>query len=304
MEVLSNVFSIEMLNSTIRMAIPLILASVGGTICERSGVINLGLEGMMLSGAFGAVAGTYLFGSPWLGILTAIIVGGCFGLLHACLCLKYKTNQSVCGIGINILVGGLTIVLTRAFWNSDGMSAQVEKLPVFSIPGLKSLPGIGNLFTKQSPYLPITILIVIVAWFIFYRTKIGLRLRSIGDHPQAAATVGINVVRYRYVAVTISGMLCGLGGAYLSIAQSNLFVKDMVAGRGFMALAAMILGAWNPVGAMGASLVFAFAQALRMNLDMEIPNQFMLMLPYLLTLVVLVFFGRRAKGPQAAGVVE
>ena len=286
MEHITDIFSMEMLASTIRMAIPLILASIGGTICERSGIVNLGLEGMMLAGAFGGVLGTFLFGNPWLGVLTAVLVGGLLGLGHATLCVKYKTNQSVSGIGINILVSGLTIVLTRAIWNSDGMSGQVEKL--------------GN----PNSYVVITVLVVAVAWFIMYRTKIGLRLRAIGDQPHAAETVGIHVSRYRYACVTICGMLCGLAGAYLSIVQSNLFVKEMVAGRGYMALAAMILGAWNPVGALAASLVFAFAQALRMNLQIEIPSQLMLMLPYALTLIVLMTFGRNAKGPQSAGKIE
>lgn len=301
---LESIFSMEMILSTLRMAIPLVLASVGGTLCERSGIINLGIEGMMLSGAFGAVFGTHLTGSPWFGVLFALLVGGMFGILHAVMCVQFKTNQSVSGIGINVLVSGLTIVLTRAVWKSDGMSGQVEKLPSFSVPVLKDLPVLGALFTKQSPYLLMTALIVAGAWFVMYRTKAGLRLRSIGDHPQAAETVGINVSKYRYVAVTVCGMLCGLGGGYLSIVQSNLFVKDMVAGRGFMALAAMILGGWNPVGALLASIVFAFAQALRINLKVQIPNQLMLMLPYFITLLVLIFFGRRVKGPQASGNIE
>lgn len=187
---MDSILSMEMLLSTLRMAIPLVLASVGGTLCERSGIINLGIEGMMLSGAFGAVYGTYISGNPWIGVLFAILVGGLFGILHAVLCIRFKTNQSVSGIGINVFVSGLTIVLTRAVWKSDGMSGQVEKLPAVSIPGLKELPVIGTLFTEQSPYLFITAGIVLGAWFFMYRTKAGLRLRAIGDHPQAAQTVG------------------------------------------------------------------------------------------------------------------
>ena len=240
---MDSILSMEMLLSTLRMAIPLVLASVGGTLCERSGIINLGIEGMMLSGAFGAVYGTYISGNPWIGVLFAILVGGLFGILHAVLCIRFKTNQSVSGIGINVFVSGLTIVLTRAVWKSDGMSGQVEKLPAVSIPGLKELPVIGTLFTEQSPYLFITAGIVLGAWFFMYRTKAGLRLRAIGDHPQAAQTVGINVSLYRYVAVTFCGMLCGLAGGYLSIVQSNLFVKEMGCRPGdSLALAAMILG--------------------------------------------------------------
>lgn len=303
MDNLQQLFSMNMVLATLRMAIPLTLASIGGTLCERSGIINLGIEGMMLSGAFGAVVGTHVTGNPWLGTLFAIIIGGLCGLLHAVLCIKYRTNQSVSGVGINILASGLTIVLCRAIWESDGISGSVSQVPPITIPVLNKIPVLGVLFEKQSPYLYMTILIVVVSWYMMYRTKVGLRLRTIGDHPKAAATAGINVTKYRYVAVLICGMLCGLGGAYLSIVQSNLFVKDMVAGRGYMALAATIFGGWNPAGSFFASLLFAFAQAIRINLTLNIPEQFVQMLPYVLTLLVLMGVGRKVKGPQAAGTI-
>ena len=303
MENLQQLFSMNMVMATLRMAIPLTLASIGGTICERSGIINLGIEGMMLSGAFGAVAGTYMTGNPWLGMLFAVVIGGLCGLLHAVLCIRYRTNQSVSGVGINVLASGLTIVLCRAIWETDGISASVTQIPSVTIPGLNKIPLLGALFDKQSPYLYFTLIIVIISWYILYRTKIGLRLRTIGDHPKAAATAGINVTKYRYTAVILCGMLCGLGGSFLSIVQSNLFVKDMVAGRGYMALAAMIFGGWNPAGSFFASLLFAFAQAIRINLTLDIPEQFVQMLPYLLTLLVLMGVGRKVKGPQASGKI-
>lgn len=282
---LSDIFSIAMLMSTIRMAIPLIFGAVGGTICERSGIVNLGIEGMMLSGAFGAVAGTHLTGNPWIGVLVALGVGGIFGFIHALLCVKFKTNQSVSGIGINIFAGGLTVVLTRAIWNTDGLSGRVAKLP-------------------QAPYMVFAVAVVLIAWFVLYRTKVGLRLRAIGDHPQAAASVGIHVSRYRYAAVTVCGMLCGMGGAYLSIVQNTMFVQDMTAGRGYMALAAMIFGGWNPLGAALGSLIFAFAQAIRIQVELPIPDQILQMLPYVITLAALVIAGRGRRGPEASGVVE
>lgn len=303
MENLQQLFSMNMVMATLRMAIPLTLASIGGTICERSGIINLGIEGMMLSGAFGAVAGTYMTGNPWLGMLFAVVIGGLCGLLHAVLCIRYRTNQSVSGVGINVLASGLTIVLCRAIWETDGISASVTQIPAVTIPGLNKIPLLGALFDKQSPYLYFTLIIVIISWYILYRTKTGLRLRTIGDHPKAAATAGINVTKYRYTAVILCGMLCGLGGSFLSIVQSNLFVKDMVAGRGYMALAAMIFGGWNPAGSFFASLLFAFAQAIRINLTLDIPEQFVQMLPYLLTLLVLMGVGRKVKGPQASGKI-
>ncbi len=173
-----------------------------------------------------------------------------------------------------------------------------------SIPFLHNLPVIGPLFDNQSPYLYITILIVAISWYMMYRTKTGLRLRTIGDHPQAAAAAGIDVTRYRYTAVIICGMLCGLSGSFLSIVQSNLFVKEMVAGRGYIALAATIFGGWNPLGSFLASLLFAFSQAVRITLDFNIPEQFLQMLPYLLTMFVLIIAGGKAKGPQASGDIK
>ena len=304
MEVLESIFSMNMLMATIRMAVPLVLASIGGVLCERSGIINLGIEGMMLMGAFGAVVGAHFTGSAWLGVLFGIIVGGLFGLLHALLCIKFRTNQSVSGVGINIFASGLTIVLCRAIWDSDGSSGTVEQVPTMTIPLLNKIPVLGQLFENQSPFLYITAIIVVVSWYVMYKSNVGLRLRTIGDHPKAAATAGVNVTKYRYVCVILCGMLCGMAGAYLSIVQSNLFVKEMVAGRGFMAMAATIFGGWNPAGSLLASLLFAFAQALRINVEMALPQRILQMVPYLLTLVVLIGFGRRVQGPKAAGDIK
>lgn len=301
---MEQLFTMNMLFSTLRMAIPLTLASIGGVICERSGIVNLGIEGMMLIGAFGAVAGTHMTGSPWLGVVVAMLAGGLVGLLHAVLCIRFRTNQSVSGVGINIFASGFTIVMCRAIWSNDGISGAVEQIPSVTVPGLSSIPVIGSFFSGQSPYLYVTIIIVAFAWFVMYRTNVGLRLLTIGDHPKAAATAGINVTKYRYISVVICGMLCGLAGSFLSIVQSNLFVKDMVAGRGYMALAATIFGGWNPLGSFLASLLFAFAQAIRINIHLEIPEQFLQMLPYLLTMLVLIGVGRRVKGPKAAGDIK
>lgn len=304
MEIFESIFSMNMLMATLRMAVPLAIASIGSVICERSGIINLGIEGMMLSGAFGAVVGAHYTSNPWLGVLAGVLTGGLFGLIHALLCIKFRTNQSVSGVGINIFASGLTIVLCRAIWDSDGSSGTVEQVSNITIPGLNKIPLIGQLFDKQSPFLYITALIVFVSWYIMYKTNVGLRLRTIGDHPKAAATAGVNVTRYRYVCVILCGMLCGLAGAYLSVDQSNLFVKEMVAGRGFMALAATIFGGWNPAGSLLASLLFAFAQALRINVSMALPQRILQMVPYVLTLLVLIVFRRRAQGPQAAGDIK
>jgi ABC-type uncharacterized transport system permease subunit len=277
---------------------------VGATICERSGIINLGVEGMMLIGAFGGVLGTHISSDPWFGVLLAMLCGGLLALIHAVLSIRFKTNQTVSGVGINILAQGLTVVLARVVWQTDGISGSVAQLPNVTVPLLKDIPVLGALFRDQSPFLYIMLFISFAAWFVMYRTKVGLRLRTIGDHPRAASTVGIDVKKYRYVAVVICGMLCGLAGAYLSIVQNNLFVNNMVAGRGFMALAANIFGGWNPMGSFLASLLFALAQAIRINLSLPIPDQFVQMVPYALTLLMLIVVGRRAKAPEALGVID
>jgi len=305
MEHVSSIFSGDIIMLTLRLAIPIVLAAVGETFCERSGVMNLGIEGMMLIGALGGVLGSYITGDPWLGVLFAIIIGAVAGFLYAVLCVKFKADQVVSGIGVNMLALGFTTVMIHAIWKRDGMSGTVAQVKNVTVPFIKDIPVIGRLFDNQSPFLYLTLFIVAAGWYVMYKTKIGLRLRSIGDHPQAAETVGIDVARYRYACVTLCGILAGMAGAYLSIVQNNLFVQDMVAGRGFMAIAANIFGGWNPVGSFIASLVFAFAQALRLNLaDLNIPDQFIQMLPYVLTLVVLVGVAKKAKGPEALGKIE
>jgi ABC-type uncharacterized transport system permease subunit len=301
---MDSLFSFNIILTTLRFAIPLALAGVGATICERSGIINLGVEGMMLIGAFGGVLGTHISSDPWFGVLFAMLCGGLLALIHAVLSIRFKTNQTVSGVGINILAQGLTVVLARVVWQTDGISGSVAQLPNVTVPLLKDIPVLGALFRDQSPFLYIMLFISFAAWFVMYRTKVGLRLRTIGDHPRAASTVGIDVKKYRYVAVVICGMLCGLAGAYLSIVQNNLFVNNMVAGRGFMALAANIFGGWNPMGSFLASLLFALAQAIRINLSLPIPDQFVQMVPYALTLLMLIVVGRRAKAPEALGVID
>lgn len=305
MDSILSVFSGGILLLTLRLAIPIILASVGETFCERSGVMNLGIEGMMLMGAISGVIGSYATGNPWLGMLFALVTGGLLGFIYAVICIRFKADQVVSGIGINMLASGLTIVMVHVIWKRDGMSDTVAQIENITVPYLKNIPVIGSLFSNQSPFIYITLIIVAVGWYIMYKTKAGLRLRAIGDHPQAAETVGINVTLYRYICVTLCGLLAGMAGSYLSIVQNNLFVQEMVAGRGFMAIAANIFGGWNPVGSMVASLIFAFAQALRLNLsDLNIPDQFIQMLPYVLTLIVLIVVAKKAKGPEALGKID
>jgi len=226
------------------------------------------------------------------------------GWLYGLFCLKWKAQQSVVGVGVNLFASGATAVLLKAIWQAEGMSESVASIPNITVPVLNKIPVIGGLFKSQSPYLYLTILIVAAVWIFFYKTKYGVRYRAIGDQPFAVQSCGVNVNRYRYIAMMVSGALAGLAGSYLSISQNNLFVVDMTAGRGFMGLAANIFGGWNPIGSMGAGLVFAVAQAGRFYLNdsaIQIPSQIIQMLPYVVTLVILLIVGKKAKGPESLG---
>lgn len=287
---------------TLQLSVPIVLGALCGTIAERGGVILLGVEGIMLVGAFAGVAGSYMAGSAMAGVILSLVLGGVIGWFYALFCLKWKAHQSVVGVGINLFASGITAVMLKAIWQTEGMSESVASIPNITVPGLSGIPIIGALFKDQSPYLYAMFVIVAAVWVIFYKTKFGLRYRAIGDQPFAVQTAGVSVNRYRYIAMIAAGSIAGLAGSYLSISQNNLFVVDMTAGRGFMGLAANIFGGWQPLGSMGAGMVFAVAQAARFYLtDLAIPSQIVQMLPYAVTLVVLLFVGKRVKGPEALG---
>ena len=302
MEILTTMVNLLMM--TFRLSIPIALAAIGVTISERSGVINLGIEGIMLLGAMGAVVGSHIAGSAWIGLFVALATGVVVGGLYALFVLGFKANQSVIGIGLNSLASGLTVVTVKSIWNKEGISGTVDQLGTFTVPFLHKIPTIGTMMTDQSPLIPITLFVSLFAAYVLGRTKVGLRLTSIGEHPLAAATAGIPVMRYRTLAIIVGSALAALGGAYLSVVHSNLFVNNMVAGRGFMAIAANILGGWNPIGALLASLLFAFTQALRFQFSyIQMPEQISQLIPYVITLLVLVGVGRKAKSPAKLGVL-
>jgi simple sugar transport system permease protein len=293
---------ISLLAATLRISPPIALASIGGAYSERSGIINIGLEGMILIGAFTGVMATHYVGNPWIGVLAAIIAGGLFGLLHAVLCIRFKANQVVSGVGVNILALGLSTLLLQVIWGNRGASDSVPGLAPVHLPLIADIPVIGDIIGKQNPLVYIMLVLVVVSWAIMFRTPFGLRLRAVGENPEAADTVGIHVHKIQYICVTFSGMLSGLGGAYLSLGWLNLFSQNMSAGRGFMALAANIFGKWNPAGAFGASLLFSFTDALQIKLQgVGIPIQFIQMIPYILTILVLAGAVRRAIPPAAIG---
>ena len=265
-------------------------------IAERAGVICLGVEGMMIFGAFFAVAGCYFTESPWLGLLLAVFSGIVIGLVYGLFAVVLRGQQVVVGVAINFFAAGITPMLTQQIWGREGASETVTSMPKLDLSVIFG----GN--AGLSWFVPITAVIVAGMWFFIYKTKFGLRLRMIGDFPLGMQTCGINTNRYKMGAMAVCGILSAVGGAYLSIGYGNLFVTDMVAGRGYMGVAANIFGGWTPLGGALAALFFAAAQTLRYSLtNFNLPSQLMQMLPYLATLIALVLFARNSKSPEGLG---
>jgi ABC-type uncharacterized transport system permease subunit len=322
---LSDFFTPDLFASAIRMATPLALAAIGGTICERAGVVNIALEGIMLIGAFfGVVVTLALQVSPvafladnavWFGLVAAVLSGIALSGIHAFASITLRMDQVVSGTALNILALGLTGFMMQVLYKhsgaTNGIAHQIR--PVFDFAassggGFLSTVWywIDQLFLSYTPIVYMAIIAAVVGQWAMYRTRWGLRLRALGEHPRAADTVGIRVVAGRYAAVLISGALGGLAGANLSLEQVGSFSENMTSGRGFIALAANIFGRWTPVGSYLASLLFGFAEALQIKMQafsdvIKIPVQFYLMLPYVLTVVVLAGFMGRAVGPAEVG---
>lgn len=300
----SLILLIGLLAATLRVATPLLLAMVGVVYSERSGVINIGVEGIMLFGAFWAVAISYYTTSAWLGLLGATLIGGLLGLVHAWTSVSLKANQIVTGVAINLLAVGVTNYLLIAFWQQPGASPLVSAISVVRVPFLADLPVVGQLFASQNALTYFSLLVVAIAQIILFHTPLGLRIRAVGEHPLAADTVGINVSAIRYGCVIFSGLMAGLAGAALSLGQLSFFTKQMTQGRGFIALGAMIFGKWTPLGGLGACLLFGFADALQLVLQAKgipIPSDLLMSIPYVFTLVALAGFVGRAVAPAAIG---
>lgn len=279
--------------SALRFATPLTLAALGGLYSERSGIVNIALEGMMLIGAFFAILGADKLGTWVAGVVVAIVAGGLFSLLHAFATVSYHADQIISGTALILMAGGLVNYLNLTIYGAQGTPAEVSRVP--TVP--ESVPGLGGL----SLLVPAMIGLLFATSFVVFRTPFGLRLRSVGEHPRAADTVGINVVRMRYTAVVLSGMFSGLAGAYISFNVGN-YSENMTAGAGFIALAALIFGKWNPFGAFFASLLFGFAQALGTRLQGKgIPPEIVTSLPYILTIVALAGFVGTSRPPAAVG---
>ncbi|MGB3635250.1 MAG: ABC transporter permease [Rubrobacteraceae bacterium] len=291
------------LSSTIRNATPLVFAAMGGMFSERSGVVNIALEGLMLISAFAGVVGAFLTGSAWIGLGFALAAGLSFALIHALMCVTFEADQIISGTAINLLALGGTGFLMVEVFGQGGTSPRVPRFGSIGIPLLQDIPIIGPALFNQSLLVYLMYVLVPITFFIVFRTPFGLRLRATGEVPEAVDTAGVSVARMRYYGVGLSGLLAALGGAYLSMGLLSAFTEGMTNGRGFIALAALIFGRWNPIGAAGAALLFGFAQAVTFRAGGQevIPIEFLQMLPYILTIVVLAGFGGRAIAPAAIG---
>ena len=292
-----------MLQATVVRAVPIALAAMAGIMCERVAVINIGIEGMLLAGAFaGALFGS-IFGSV-IGLLIAIAVGGFFGLFLALLVVTFRVDQIIAGVAINILVLGLTSFLTSHLLKKNPQLNDASVFKAIHIPFLSEIPIIGPVLFRHNIFIYLAIFIVLSTTFYLFKTAYGLRARAVGEHPKAAETLGISVIKTRFSNVIIGGMIAGFGGAWFTLGSVGRFDEGMTGGRGFIGLAAMIFGRWHPVGALLAALVFGFADSLQQKLAIlrtPIPSEFLAMAPYLVTIIVVAGIVGTARPPQAIG---
>jgi len=298
------IFDPDIIAATLRMATPLLLAGLGGLYSERAGIVNIGLEGIMLFGAFSAAAISVATGNPWLGIAGAVCAGLVVAAIHGVVTIHGHGNHIVSGLGINILGLAVPVVLCGAFWGTPSSTPTVTAaLPPVSIPWLSSLPVIGPALFSHSWWVYAALAMVPITIYIMRRTVFGLRLRAVGENPWAAAAAGVQVLRYRWYGVLASGVLAGLAGAFLSTEHGSQFIRNMTAGRGYIALAALIFGNWRPGGLVAACLLFGFADAVQMRLQGAgvIPPALVQIFPYVVTLGILAGMGRRTRPPAAVG---
>lgn len=314
---------IQILDSTLRLATPLLLICLAGLFSERAGIFDIGLEGKTLMAAFVAAAVAYTSGSPWVGMLAAIFAALLMSGLHGLAAIVFKGNQLISGVAINFLAAGLTVLVSNALYNQGGRTPQLDaasRFPAVDLPGaitrVRELRDAGplqqiwsELLSGHSIIVPFALLCVPMTWWLLYRTRFGLRLRAVGENPAAVDTAGISVVKLRWIALAIGGVLCGIAGAYLSTSLQAGFVKAMTADRGYVALAALIFAKWMPWNALWACLLFGFLQALETRtsvindlIGVNLPSQLYSALPYILTVIILAGFVGKAIGPRAGGV--
>lgn len=308
---------VQILESTLRLATPLLFACLAGIISERAGIFDIGLEGKLLISAFFSAAFAYYTGSAWIGLLVGILSSVVFSLIHGIASITFRGNQLISGVAVNFLAAGMTVVIAQSWFRQGGRTpalsgeARFGRLDLPGAEAVRDVPVLGEIYGQilngHSILVYFGLLCVPMVWYMLYRTRFGLRLRAVGENPAAVDTAGVSVVKMRYAAIIIAGVLCGIGGAYLSTSLAAGFVKDMSAGRGYIALAAMIFAKWRPWQGLGAVLLFGMLEAIANrfpNLDLgfiTLPNQFMTALPYILTVVILAGFVGKAIPPRAGG---
>ena len=308
MDGILSILNEDLLVATIRLSTPITLAAVGATICERTGIVNIAMEGLMIIGAFFSALFAYTTGNPWVGVLAGVVFGGIFSLLHAFATVTLHLDHVVSGAVLNILAFGITRYLMILTFGHPGTT---DPIPVslaqyqFAIPLLSRIPVIGRALFAQTPIVYMSFILVAASTFFLFRSKAGLRLRAAGEHPLALETLGVSVVKMRYGGIIISGLTSGLAGAFLAIENGSAFTEGMTNGRGFIALAANISGGWNPVGSFLASLFFGFADALQFRFQairlLAVPAEVFIMFPYVVTVIAVAGLVRRSRPPKAVG---
>jgi len=304
---ISSIFN-DWLLASVRMAAPLMLLGIGGVFTERTGVFNIGMEGMMLVGAMAAVAGDLVTGNVWVGTLCAMVVGGLLGVVHAYLTVTRRANQIVSGAAINLFALGITNLLFGPLYEGFKYRPRVPLYPKLAPPAWQEIPILGPVLFAQPVIVWIAFVLPLIATWVLYRTSWGLNIRAVGDHPHAVATAGVSVFRLKYVGVILSGVFSGLGGSALVLAELGMFGPNLTAGRGFIALAALAVGSWNPTWVAAACLLFGAADALQLRAQtwtqttgVIIPYQFLVMVPYLLTIAALAGLVGRTVAPKTVG---
>lgn len=305
----------RMMPQMLMVAAPIMIAGLGGIMSERSGIVNIALEGIMLFGAFAAGAIVILFESfglftqaPWLSLIVAAIAGGVFSLTLAVSTITFSADHTIAGTAVNLIASGITVYFTQIIFKQQRTVAYKRGFRKMSIPYLKEIPLIGGLFTNIYPTIFIAIVLVFVIWFVLFKTAFGLRLRSCGENPHASASMGVDVIKTRYAAVIISGILAGLAGGVIVLTVDTQFTAVTIHGLGFIAVAAVIFGKWNPFGLLGAALFFGLSQTIGVYASdipiiQNLPNQLFSALPYILTVLALVVFRGKSVGPKAAGEI-
>ncbi len=299
-------FLTSLLTSTVRMAVPILLPAVGEVVAERSGVMNIGLEGQMLIGAFATLTVTNATGSIFLGVLAGGIFGALSSTIIAFIGVSRNQPQAVVGFMFNLFAAGLTSYMYRVFFGANAVPPTTHMIDAIHIPGLSEIPVIGPVLFSQDPLTYLSFVFALAVGYLMYRTKFGLQLRSLGENPRAAQSCGINVVRVRWGTILFSGFMAGLGGAFLTVGIVGRFMENISAGRGFLALAVAIMCHWNPVYSIFGALGFGFVDALQLRLQAlgaPVPYQLLLMLPYLAALISLALLGRNMKGPKTVGAI-